>query len=98
MTCMIQLKNDNDDVNRDDEEKFGDLSRPLADQFTHLSCSLDTTRVLHCSLVLVGPLQSRVWDKDGAGEIYCPDISRYNSCPAGASTPPYNTSTLSALQ
>ena len=29
------MKNDNDDVNRDDEEKFGDLSRPLADQFTH---------------------------------------------------------------
>ena len=51
MTCMIHLKNDNDDVNRDDEEKFGDLSRPLADQFTHLSCSLDTTKVLHCSLV-----------------------------------------------
>ena len=37
MTCMIQLKNDNDDVNRDDEEKFGDLSRPLGDQFTHPS-------------------------------------------------------------
>ena len=35
-----------------------------------------------------------MWDKDGAGEIYCPDICPYNSCQYF----PYNTSTLSALQ
>ena len=42
-------------------------------------------------------MQSRVWDKDGAGEIYCPDICPYNSCPA-VQYFPYNTSTLSTLQ
>ena len=57
------LSHDNDDV----DEKFGDLSHLWGDQFTH-PCPLGTSFT-----------QSRVWDKDGAGEIYCPDICPYNS-------------------
>ena len=73
------LSHDNDDV----DEKFGDLSHLWGDQFTH-PCPLGTSFT-----------QSRVWDKDGPGEIYCPDICPYNSCPA-VQYFPYNTSTMAS--
>ena len=44
---------------------------------------------------ILSTVQSRVWDKDGPGEIYCPDICPYNSCPA-VQYFPYNTSTMAS--
>ena len=64
------------------KEKFGDLSRPLGDQFTHPTIASWWT-----VSSTVSTEQSRVWDKDGAGEIYCPDISSYNSCAFSPTTP-----------
>ena len=52
-----------------------------------LVCTVQSSSLTLCKV------QSRVWDKDGPGEIYCPDICPYNSCPA-VQYFPYNTSTM----
>ena len=91
MTHLKDIVIDNDDGDCEEEEKFGDLSRPLGDQFTHPHLGHNYSRLV------VRAVQSRVWDKDGAGEIYCPDICPYNTCPP-VQYFHYNTSTLSALQ
>ena len=54
-----------------------------------LVCTVQSSSLTLCKV------QSRVWDKDGPGEIYCPDICPYNSCPA-VQYFPYNTSTMAS--